>query len=156
VRSHQHIRLCGSTHERTTTSQHRQVSREMNTTVWRDDARTHARTHASRVRARARGRTDFRYCGGRSPRISDPRRARSRVQSVCMHVSTIPVRDVIRSIRRYSCACVRACDVCACTRVPHAHTTTPRVSTTEVFRWMLEEQGAAQPTSLELPTNITV
>lgn len=47
-----HAHLCGSTHERTTTSRHRQVSREMNTTVRSDDARTHARTHAF-TRARA-------------------------------------------------------------------------------------------------------
>lgn len=107
-------------------------------------ARTHERTHARHERAR----TDFRYCGGRSPRISDPRRARSRVQSVCMHVSTIPVRGVIRSIRRDARMCVRARG--------YAYTAAPRVSTTEVFRWMLEEQGAAQPTLLELPTNITV
>jgi len=115
VRAHTNTPVCGSTHKRTTTSQHRQVLREMNTTVWNDDARTHARMHAcSSSHARARGRTDFRYCGGRSPRISDPCRARSRVRSVCMHVSTIPVRDVIRSIRRYSCACLRAC-ACAYT-----------------------------------------
>lgn len=87
-----------------------------------------------------------------------------------MHVSTIPVRGVIRSIRRCVCVRVWVCmrmgaRVSACMRAreygTHSRTHTqvrhecPR-RTAEVFRWMLEEQGAAQPTSLELPTNITV
>lgn len=85
-----------------------------------------------------------------------------------MHVSTIPVRGVIRSIRRYVCVyervslgeSVREYDTHALTHsLTHALTQVrdecPRRAA-EVFRWMLEEQGAAQPTSLELPTNITV
>lgn len=91
-----HSRMQVHTHTHTYAYIHTYKSTEHKFQVrrtWLYEATMHACTHAQRTheRARARVHTDFRYCRGRSPRISDPRRARSRVQSVCMHVSTIPV-----------------------------------------------------------------
>lgn len=92
-----------------------------------------------------------------------------------MRVSTIPVRGVTRSIsgderarvcaRAYTYTPVRVRHATRTLALARSHThayarahsyVTSVHGAAEVFRWMLEEQGAAQPTSPELPTNITV
>lgn len=145
------------------------------TVRWR--ARVSTRTR----QAAAHSSADLRYCGGRSPRISvlvirSYEWAHREESSSVAHVNQVYVR-VFRLLSTFPCKALQRVSswpvkvVCGRWRVHTRDRLIPpqyahldgagRRIRTRVTRggaswWMLEEQGAAQPTSLDLPTRITV